>query len=155
MSMSRRDIAMVDTMGDIMGQRVCALRHDGSRAARPAAQITMGDIATGRRACAPSREGCHVARLAACPAVADDQSQTQRVFHSLREAEILMESWRRHDNAIRRMFLESVLPPGTFANASLSGLPDRVVDGRPFHFSATGDLTVRIPARLPGGDTGE
>jgi polyisoprenoid-binding protein YceI len=54
----------------------------------------------------------------------------------------------RRDNAIRRQWLESArYPRATFQNARLTGLPERVVDGREFSFRMTGDMTIRDTTR--------
>lgn len=54
----------------------------------------------------------------------------------------------RRDNAIRRQWLESArYPRATFENARLTGLPERVVEGREFSFRMVGDMTIRETTR--------
>ncbi|MDQ3327290.1 MAG: YceI family protein [Chloroflexota bacterium] len=54
----------------------------------------------------------------------------------------------RRDNAIRRQWLESATYPiARFRNATLTELPTRVEEGKPFTFKMTGDMTIREATR--------
>ncbi len=60
---------------------------------------------------------------------------------------------QRRDDAIRRNWLESKkYPLARFKNATLSGLPASVTEGKPFAFEATGDMTVRQATRAATWD---
>ena len=52
------------------------------------------------------------------------------------------------DNAIRRKWLESATYPlARFNNARITGIPATGIEGQPFKFQITGDMTVRLATR--------
>jgi polyisoprenoid-binding protein YceI len=54
----------------------------------------------------------------------------------------------RRDNAIRRQWLESSrYPKATLKTTTIAGLPAALVDGTPYAFRLTGDLTIRTTTR--------
>ncbi len=77
-----------------------------------------------------------------------DNPAASRVGEIVIDISQLKSDSERRDNAICRRWLESAkYPRATFTNARLSGLPKRVVQGKQFSFSMTGNMTIREVTR--------